>query len=404
MFEKVFHKFVIDDFSITNLETSENLVYDDSLSAVAIRKLYSDNVYPLYVLTLKLTEEQREYIVKNKIVLNLSISRFSVDMNADTNLVQTTSEPTIDKTLVRETIIPFDKPIITNTPVVDEESNESSTENIKNLKTEYTLYCVPYNELRYNESVVNGIYKEANVNEIIINLISGVYSGDLYYQESNNVDRHESFIIPPMNLIPAIQYIDEKYMVYKYALNMFIDSNKMYIYDLTEKTRFFENELMIQVYKSVETADKSIYHQAQVDENESVRIYLEDNPMIITTKDLYSYIVGSKAVFNSYDDNFNVTSRNRDFIGVINKSRYFWNENKYKSFEDKKLKAITQFTQISPRNIDFTLIQPSTKITITGSDIENINGQYALTETNIFISTGDFKNYTGAVIYNIGKI
>lgn len=121
------------------------------------------------------------------------------------------------------------------------------------------MACIPLEQLAYNDSIINACYSEANVNEIIINILSQEYKGSVYYQESKNVTRYDSSFIPPMSLIPALRYLNQAYAVYQNNVTPFFDIGRFYMYDIQEDQREFENNLFINVVKSEDTAVKSQY-------------------------------------------------------------------------------------------------------------------------------------------------
>jgi hypothetical protein len=101
MFKEATNKFTV-QFSIINKTTGEAKEPDKALSAIAIKKDYAQNVYPLYVLTLSLTETDRQYIVKNDVYFQVRVYKYDIDQDINKSAEQQTQAPTITGTVLDE--------------------------------------------------------------------------------------------------------------------------------------------------------------------------------------------------------------------------------------------------------------------------------------------------------------
>lgn len=402
------HKFTASVSTIVT-ETGETTEYAKSLLCFQVYSDYTQNAFPLYELVLRLTANQRDYIVKNSVNFVLTVDRYSVSADTDNGSAaeSTATVPTIDKELFSLQLHPIDKPIISLYPDVessDSASGSSDTENAKEQYYSYTVYCVSNSDSSYNDAILNDCYANANVNEIMINTISSFWKKDIYIQESNNTTRYDTLLIPPMAVIPALRYLHDAYMVYNNHMNVFFGANKMFVFDITEKNRAFDNSLSIQITPSTDNSNKSLYKCAQTDDAGNVFFYMKNSPALASIYDIYRNKTGGQTVFGSYDDSYNVTTRSYHNDDAVAKTRYRWNEQKDKSFETRLLNDISQMVPISIDNLDPMLIDPATKITINGSDIPTLNAQYALMDKTFSATTTDFTNYTGMLMLTLGRL
>ena len=405
MFNNVIHKFVITAGLINN-ETSEYTDLSKNITAIAIKKNYYSFVYPLYVINMVLTENMRKYIIMNDVDINLSIERYTVDDITTSSEDTFSSDPTIDKQLLNLTLTPFDKSkSFANPNTSDVQDEEDSEEVITSQLINYEVSCIPKDSLLLNGTIVNDCYNNANVNEIILNVLSSLYTGSIYLQESFNTNRYDSLLIPPLSLVQALNFLQDEYFVYDNSLNLFFDDNKVFIYDIKSKDRKYENELSVNIITNSETYSADIFQTPQIDENEDIRFYLKNNPLFFSNHDVYKNKIGTQTVFNSYDDNFNLISRDYNNKEISkNKTRYFWNPKRYSYFENSEMNRFYQFCSLKYENIDPTLFNPGTRIYITGSELEEINGQYALLGINIYFSSLDYVTYSNSIILSLGKL
>lgn len=405
MFNTVLHKFIV-SVSLINSKTNETIDLTKAVGSIAIRKRYYSFSYPLFVVQLRIDENTRKYIAMNDVDISLSINRFTVNENTTQSEDITTNDQVIDKNLLNVILTPYDKSkIFANPNTSDVQEEESSSEVITSQLISYEISCIPKDSLNYNSTIMNECFLNANVNEILLNIVSNIYTGDVYLQESYNTKRYDSIVIPPMSLIQAVDFLQEQYFLYETAANMFFDSDKLFIYDIKESSRTFNNEMSISVIKNSDTYSSVIFQNAEMDENNNVRFYLKNNPLYFSTHDVYKDRVGTNTVFNSYDDNFNLVSRNYVDNNVDkNKSRYFWNPKKYSYFENSEMNQFYQYISFSAENIDFTLFKPDTKILIGGSDLTELNGQYALMGIDIYLIALDYTTFSDSISLTLGKL
>jgi hypothetical protein len=402
------HKFTA-SVSTYNPESGETVAYPKALIALQIYSNYQENAYPLYELILRVTETERQAIVKSNVDFILTLNRYSISSNDTTNQSgeESSSAPAIDKILLTETLRPINKAVISSEPYTYDTDTAAGTGEVENAKKKYfkySVYCVSESKFSLNDTIINNCYSKANVNEAIINLVSNAYNDDFYFQESNNVTRFDSLLIPPMSLVPAIRYLQDTYGVYTSKMNIFFDESKMFVYDIEEKNRNFENNLAINVLLAADNSNKDIYKTAKLDENDNVTVYLDANPMFISNYDVYRNTTGGTTVFNSYDDNYNIATRNYNNDPNVKKTRYTWNDKQNAIFEGQDLNNVSQIITCSIDNFDPSYISPSTKVNINGSDVDEINSQYNLLSKQFSMTTTDYINFTGITMLILGKL
>ena len=398
------HKFSIECSAI--FENGDSMDLSSMINAVAVRKNYLSNIFPLYVVSLDLPDIDKLKMMENEFYLSLKIYRITVTELSVTNDVETSSLPDTDKIIVSILLKPFDNSKLYQHQKVSDVDDSDMDDILTAQKVPYVINCVPKEQLQINNSILNSCYADANLSEVTLNLISDVYTKDIYYQESFNKTRYQSILIPPGGLIQSLKYLQSNFMLYKYNFNMFFEYDKLYVYDIFDLDRPFRNSLNINVDNEAKNADQMRYAQNFVDDDENVQKYLDTNPVFISQKDIGRYKKGNKLIMASYDDNYNLVTRLYD-DGTESpqdkKNRVMWNKEQDQTFEAPYLNDALQISQISFSNFDPTYIEPDTMITISGSAQPYINGTYILSGTDAYYSSEDKKTFSNSVIYHLIK-
>lgn len=403
MFQKKAYKFT-SSVTLINNTTGETRDLDKAVNGIAIKKSFSRFAFPLYVLSLHITKEVHAYIIQNDVDISLKIDRYTVDEDVSANQEETSNDPVIDKNITNIILHPYDKSRVYNTEETNEIENPDTSNNNQEQYISYSLNCIPRESVLYNRVIVNDCFKDANLNEIMLNIISSNYTKDIYLQESKNTDRFDSLLIPPTSLVQSLKFLQDEYSVYDFGLNVFFEDNKLYVYDLLSLNRKFNNELQINVVKMTETSDKQIYQNIQVDENDNVRVYEQTNPFFFSIHDVVYDGIGSRTVFNSYDDNFNLVTRTYNNQNNMEKTRYAWNPNRLSYFETSDVNKVTKTAVLTINNADSTMFEPDTQVTISGASLDEINGQYIINGLNIYYSTTDYVNFINSISIDLGRI
>ena len=146
-----------------------------------------------------------------------------------------------------------------------------------------------------------------------------------------------------------------------------------------------------------------MYQYYQLDENDDGDIYYRNTPTIGNSEDLQANLIGNEMVATSYDNNFNLVTRNYTNEHDYKKVRYYWNNKKTKVAELGILSQFTQTTSLTFGNIDDSLFEPSTRIQINGSSYSSANGPYSIIFKYFVYSSSNFKTYTNTVSLYISK-
>jgi hypothetical protein len=245
------------------------------------------------------------------------------------------------------------------------------------------------------------------MDDIMVNILSKVERGSIFMDPSDNVDRQRSLIIPPMNVVPAVKYLQQVYGVYDAGLSLFFDFSGTSLTKLYAKQRQYTNSLEVITVPPNDNNADARYTANQVDEDGNVRLQLNVPPAFASNEKINLDYLGQTTVFNSYDSNFNGVRRvYQQDDSEITKVRYFWNQYQNRisevSYVNEAL-GTSQAISVILKNIDPTYFTQSTLYKVN-SDRAYANGEYNLLEMSFSIFTrGDYRTYESAVSLKLSK-
>ena len=96
------HQFLINSYLKIN-DTGEQYDLSNSIMQVAVKKDYSVNIFPYYVIKLQVLKEIRDIIKNNKTTLYLTINQYSINEEDPDS-----TDPIIESTVVSTALRIFD--------------------------------------------------------------------------------------------------------------------------------------------------------------------------------------------------------------------------------------------------------------------------------------------------------
>lgn len=400
MFKARIEKFLI-DVTLIDKTLGDSVDISESVKSVGIKKNFLAYSFPLFLIEFRLTQNIRDRIRDNNVLFNLRIDKYEAVDNEQTEETET---PTITGNVLETLIKPYNKIKTSSNMTSEDDEDESQQTNTLNLIS-YGIMGVPEELVSKNYTGVNQVYENSKLDSIVVNIISEVESGKIFIDPTDNTNRERTLLVPPLNPVTAIKYLQEVYGIYNSMMGLFFDTNGTYIFKHFNKDRDFSNylEVVIPSANQIDNDDIFTYVQIDDDEDENAKMYLKNSPEIVSVEDTMADSIGGTTVFNSYDENFNLVKRIHEDPDN-QKVRYFWNDKRYKIFEDTQmnLSKITETTSINLMNIDPNYFNIDTLYRIE-SVVESATGEYSLLESNIVFSSNDRLHYTSSVSLNLAK-
>lgn len=401
-FETRIEKFVV-EATILDVPGSDSIDVSRYVTDINVRKDFATSSFPLVVVNFMTTEQYRDTMQNNDVSLRLKVSKFTdVDSEAAGGDSEISVEEVVFDTIVRS----YNKPFA-STMTRREEATEGEQAQPETVQLfPYQLVGIPQELIEKNAVVVNEVYQDAKMDDILVNLLSRVEGRRVFVDPSDNVDRFQSLIIPPMNVVPAVKYLQEVYGVYDAGLSLFFDFDGAYLTKLFAQSRQYSNSLEILTVAPNDNEADQRYTSNQIDEDGNVRLRLNVPPPFVSNEKINLDSVGRTTVFNSYDFNFNPVRRVYEQDYQASKTRYFWNgyQNRIaeRSYVNEALRT-SNAIMVTLKNVSPSYFRQDTLYRVD-SDKPYVSGEYNLLELSFSIFTrGDYRVYESVLSMKLSK-
>jgi hypothetical protein len=394
-------KFLV-EATLLDLANNDSRDISQSIRSIAVKKNYIENSFPLFVIGLMVTPELRDKMRDNIFRLALKVFKYSAVNNETDEDVE--SLP-IDGEVINTTIKVYSKPYTSSSSRVEEGSEGQDTQNTTVQLVPFELAGIPEDLITKNDNVINEIYQDAKMEDILINILSSVDNNTIFLDTPDNTEKEDSLIIPPFNVIPSIKYLQDIYGIYNSPIIIFFDLQKTYISKIYNENRTYRNNFEYIVIPADRINNDNIMLTPQIDENENVRLYQRLEPAFDSTKEINMNLMGETTIFNSYDYNFDVINRTYNNETNNGKIRYYWNTYQNRMFEESFLKELkySEIANVTMNNIDPNYFNIDTLILVQ-TESSYVKGQYALAENSFVFSTNDYKHFTSLVNLKMFKV
>lgn len=402
-------KFLIEGTILFDDGSSEELA--ESIASINVKDNFLNNAFPLFVINLRVPDALLNKIRDMQSNINLKVFQYLYD-ETNSELDADTSDISAENIVFNTTLKIMLKPFITTSIITDSESSVTSEDSEENQNTipmfNLELSGIPIEPLEMNQKVVNEVFQGAVPADAIVNLMS-TYGNQqpIYLEVPDNKISEDSILIPPMNLIPALKYIQDIYGVYSTGLNAYFGIDGNYVFSTLKSKSAPTNVLNLKVISSSEIGESSDYKTIQMDEDGNFELALQTAPSFQSMKHVTNDTIGETTIFNSYDYDYNLVTRDKSNADAGNgKVRYFWNSNDNVFFEDSAIvqaKSLQESTSIALTNINPLYFGISTKVIIT-SNHDYLNGEYAIINRSYSISSSNFKEYSAQTVLTLTKI
>jgi hypothetical protein len=394
-------KFVVEG-SVLNLENGQTYDISRYISDINIRKDFVNQSFPLVVINMITTEEYRDIMRDNDVSVRLRVNKYTdINQEGEQDETSITIEDVVFDTVVRSYKKPFSA---TATRTEDDNENNNNRKDSIQL-IPFQIVGIPEELVKKNRTIINEVYEDAKIDDILVNILSSVEDGPIFMDPSDNIEKEKSLMIPPSNVIPAIKYIQEVHGIYNSGMSLFFDFDGTYLSKIFADTRQYQNTLEIISVPANENNMDIKYTTPQHDENGNVRLYLVTPPPFVSLDKISMDALGQTTVFNSYDYNFDVVRRIYDQETNNRKTRYFWNSFQNKIFEESYINQIKKTSSAIMVNLKSTspnYFKINTLYRVSTNN-DYVNGEYNLIEMSYSIYTRDYRSYDSIVNLKLAK-
>lgn len=382
--------YLIDTYLMDNTDNTQ-LVLNDNMLYMKLLYDYDVFIFPVMTVKMSLSSELYKVIRDHDVRIRMSITKKMLANTEDDKNNTTIEEENFIENEVFE-IIDKNK-IMYN----DNDLNEE----VPSLEITFTLFSTTH--LKANKKLFNGNFLDCRTIEIL-SFIQNINNSVVLVEKPSNMSKYEQIIIPPMNCIQLLQYLQDNYFIYKDGISSFFGYNEAIIMNdtITNKTPQSEGDyrnVILDVVTDDELNQISPYNVGYKSSN-GMYYYVKTPDTNIKISDrtlIRQEILGSTRMLLSKDELLNTDMDEWEVdkdIKIIDKRKLYYDKynNPYAIdfSDDKNIGCVMNFT-----NLDVDTFKPNKVFSTT------INGkEYTLKvskvgflfskdkENNIFISTG----------------
>lgn len=398
-YQKVNHGYLITGNLLDNT-TGASYDLSGQILDVMVKKSYIEDAFPLYVIDFKTTQQIRDIMRDNNVSVALRISYYNVD-DIQTEEEIDTTEVTELGVLFDGVIRIYDKPYATTTSKVEEENDDAETQKETAPFVYYRMSGIPEDLISKNETNMNAIYKDCELIDVAVHMLTSVdTTSKMYIQESVNKNKQSQVLIPPVSLVPAIEFLDSMYYyIYDHDANLFIDSDAIYLYDPISEDTPKTNIIECNILTAEATENTQDIQRPSVNEDGNIKLSYRNLPTYNRSKDIMDHTLGSHTVFYYYDENFNLVSET-ETNETYEKVRYLW---KKLSVNNHELLKKNESLAIALPHINPTLVNPLTLCRIISAEYPIAEGDYNIVSNSYIFSSTDLKHFKSNMVLTLLK-
>lgn len=200
------------------MENNDEIIIDSNqISYVAVDKDFDNNNMPVIAIVASIEKDVLDDMIRhvNDNILTLGIYRYDVNNQTDN----------ITKKCIHDRFIYILPDDISKTAVIDYPNGEGK----EGLYKDVTLWLLPQDAVNNNKQTINGVFKNATMNTMILN--STNYLGKMLLEPIKYDNKYDQVIIPPQNSISEyISFLNNDLSVfYDTPYRFFIDFDMTYI-------------------------------------------------------------------------------------------------------------------------------------------------------------------------------
>lgn len=388
----------------------------DALLSMSLVHSYDENVFPIFGVEIVVNDKLYYRIIqnKNKLKLRLRVKKYYQEISRTTKSMM--------RNFIDDT---FDLILDDANENMDIDSELANTSNdLKNLhenvdnnlerRNDYrvSFYLFKTDLIEKTREPINAILSDASPVDALLYILQKQGIKNILMSPADNIEKHESIIIPPFKTIDAIRFIDSYYGLYKNGSMIYFDFDTSYILDYSGRCT---------AYKKNETKETCIFIPSNlsvyrvstgsvIKESKSNKNYIIATPSALTIRNesiSNNILAGSDImVINNIDgsvekSNNNDTYINNKIMSVITKNT----ENPYIiPMFNNRVKSKNIVIELGITDFDVDTLTPNKRISIIFEDsklAKKYNYNYRLSQvSHIFVKSGDSFSVKSSLLMN----
>ena len=380
------------------MENNDEIIIDSNqISYVAVDKDFDNNNMPVIAIVASIEKDVLDDMIRhvNDNILTLGIYRYDVNNQTDN----------ITKKCIHDRFIYILPDDISKTAVIDYPNGEGK----EGLYKDVTLWLLPQDAVNNNKQTINGVFKNATMNTMILN--STNYLGKMLLEPIKYDNKYDQVIIPPQNSISEyISFLNNDLSVfYDTPYRFFIDFDMTYIVSSSGHVVRSKNESIftfdIQISSIIpqEEDDTGMYIDTRNNKNV---IYVNSANVNYTRNNITNKMVNSITTIDSSgnvyrrDVESNNTKVTKKLSTIINLSN---TDNNAVNNIVSSLSMNNVGVSIVKNDLDANVFTMNKEYIITDNTHPEFNGRYLISSVKQMY-TKQTEQFVMATILNLKKI
>lgn len=380
------------------MENNDEIIIDSNqISYVAVDKDFDNNNMPVIAIVASIEKDVLDDMIRhvNDNILTLGIYRYDVNNQTDN----------ITKKCIHDRFIYILPDDISKTAVIDYPNGEGK----EGLYKDVTLWLLPQDAVNNNKQTINGVFKNATMNTMILN--STNYLGKMLLEPIKYDNKYDQVIIPPQNSISEyISFLNNDLSVfYDTPYRFFIDFDMTYIvsssgYVVKSKNEsIFTFDIQISSIIPQEEDDTGMYIDKRNNKNV---IYVNSANVNYTRNNITNKMVNSITTIDSSgnvykkDVESNNTKVTKKLSTIINLSN---TDNNAVNNIVSSLSMNNVGVSIVKNDLDANVFTMNKEYIITDNTHPEFNGRYLISSVKQMY-TKQTEQFVMATVLNLKKI
>lgn len=380
------------------MENNDEIIIDSNqISYVAVDKDFDNNNMPVIAIVASIEKDVLDDMIRhvNDNILTLGIYRYDVNNQTDN----------ITKKCIHDRFIYILPDDISKTAVIDYPNGEGK----EGLYKDVTLWLLPQDAVNNNKQTINGVFKNATMNTMILN--STNYLGKMLLEPIKYDNKYDQVIIPPQNSISEyISFLNNDLSVfYDTPYRFFIDFDMTYIVSSSGHVVRSKNESIftfdIQISSIIpqEEDDTGMYIDKRNNKNV---IYVNSANVNYTRNNITNKMVNSITTIDSSgnvyrrDVESNNTKVTKKLSTIINLSN---TDNNAVNNIVSSISMNNVCVSIVKNDLDANVFTMNKEYIITDNTHPEFNGRYLISSVKQMY-TKQTEQFVMATILNLKKI
>lgn len=371
---------------------SDNSIIDisEDFMSLTINNDYDNNVFPIMELNTFISPNTYYKIqTDNDVKILLTIKKYNSDDISEKNI-----SPICNYFIKDKVFKIFNK----NKSPINILNDNNPNYDVPSIKASYLL--VSKDDLDNNKKIVNNILVNSDITSCLLYLINKMKNKSIIFQKPDNNKIYNQIIIPPLNIIRNIKYIDSTYGIYNNGLRLYFDYNNYFIINKLDNTKVNGvpnkyKDVYIDIFNSND--NDYGYGKSSLDSNADSKFYSTfttiNKVLFSNATDSSKEFIGSNPIFLNQQD-----SLIKRYYGNENyKTRIFYN--KYNNiYKEKELFNSMEYPiniscSIFNMDIDSIICSNLFHLIFHNDNYKNYSGNYHILKSNLtFLSNNDSDN------------